>query len=140
MATLIQLPSLQSLSLTDMKLSDEDWGTLGRISSLQRLDVNIRSEITDSHLEHLVGLQSLKNLSVSCGRENMHITDAGLAHIAKLTSLERLTLHGAKITDQGLRPLEDLSSLKWMDLQRCKVTDQGLERLKQKLPALHWNL
>lgn len=140
MAILIQLPSLQSLRLTHMKLSDEDWRTLGRISSLQRLDVNIRSEITNAHIERLTGLQSLKRLYIDCSSLDMHITDEGLAYIAKLTSLERLTLHGAKITDKGLQHLEDLSSLKWMDLQGCKVTDQGLERLKQKLPALHWYL
>jgi beta-lactamase regulating signal transducer with metallopeptidase domain/Leucine-rich repeat (LRR) protein len=140
MATLTQLPSLQSLSLMDMKLSLEDWGTLGRISSLQRLDIDLRSKITDAHLKHLTRLQSLKYLSVDCSSQDMHVTDEGLTHIAKLRSLERLTLHGAKITDQGLQQLQGLSSLKWMDLQRCKVTDQGLERLKRKLPALKWYL
>jgi hypothetical protein len=140
MATLTQLPSLQSLSLMAVKLSDEDWGTLGQLSSLQSLDVDSRSEITDAHIENLADLQSLKHLSINCSSQDMHITDEGLVYIAKLTSLERLTLHGAKITDQGIQQLEDLSFLKWMDLQRCKVTDQGLERLKQKLPALQWYL
>jgi len=139
LAILTRLPSLQRLSLMDMRLSTEDWGTLGRMSSLQRLDVHIRSEITNAHMARLVGLQSLKHLSIDCSQE-VHITDEGLAHLAKLTSLEHLTLHSAKITDQGLQHLKGLSSLKWMDLQGCQVTDQGLERLKQKLPALHWYL
>jgi len=128
--------------------SEQDWISLGKLTSLQRLDLDlIRPKVTDAYIAHLSGLQSLKSLSVSSvvvtdkgAVVSLEITDEGFAHLSKLTSLERLTLHGAKITDEGLQHLEHLRSLRWLDLQGCKVTEQGLQQLKKKLPALRWYL
>lgn len=148
-AALSELPSLQVLKLANMKLpTEEEWKALGRLSSLQRLSLKaIRSEVTDAYIEHLVGLQSMRNLSIDAivikdrnAMYSLDISDEGLGYLSKLKSLERLTLHGAKITDEGLQQLSEISTLKWMDLQGCNVTEQGLQRLKKKLPALRWYL
>jgi len=148
-AALAELPSLQVLKLANMKLpTEEEWKALGRLSSLQRLSLKaIRSEVTDACIEHMVGLQSLRNLSIDAivirdrnAMYSLDITDEGLGYISKLKSLERLTLHGAKITDEGLQQLSKIPKLKWMDLQGCNVTEQGLQRLKKKLPVLRWFL
>jgi Leucine-rich repeat (LRR) protein len=148
-AALSQLSLLRALKLTNMKLpSNEQWNALGKLTSLKRLTLrSLRSNVTDSHLAHLNGLQSLIDLYIDAvvikdrnAMYSMDITDKSLEHISKLQSLERLTLHGAKITDEGLKYLEKLKSLKEMDLQGCKVTEEGLQRLKKKLPALSWYL
>ncbi|MHC4207031.1 MAG: leucine-rich repeat domain-containing protein, partial [Planctomycetota bacterium] len=138
-----KLPSLRRLSLDDMNLSsDAYWEILGELTSLQVLQLDdIQSEITDAHIAHLTGLSSLKRLNISPDtKQPINITNIALKHISNLKSLERLTLHGAKITDEGLQHLGNLDSLKWMDLQGCKVTETGLLQLRKKIPALEWYL
>lgn len=148
-AALSELPSLQALKLARIKLSSEkEWEALGRISTLQRLNLRaIRSEVTDAHISHLSGLQLLKELSIDAiiikdrkATYSMDVTDLGLKYLSKLKSLERLTLRGAKITDEGIQQLSQISTLKHLDFIGCDVTEDGLQRLKKKLPALRWNL
>jgi Leucine-rich repeat (LRR) protein len=142
-AALVELPSLRELSLFDMEIpSNECWINLGKLTSLERLDLNkIQSGITDKNVEYLTGLRSLKHLNISPDRKQpVNITDMTLKHISKLQSLESLRLYGAKITDEGLKHLEKLSSLKEIDLEGCMVTEEGLQQLKKKLPALRWHL
>jgi len=149
MAILAELPFLRELRILDMNLSGEEcWESLGKLASLERLDLNIiRSKITDAHVTHLAGLQSLKVLSIDAvvfkdrkAYISMDVTDKGFGYLSKLKSLEHLTFHGAKITDEGLQQLFEIPTLKWMDLQGCNVTEEGLRQLKKKLPALRWNL
>jgi Leucine-rich repeat (LRR) protein len=144
-SVLAQLPSLHVLALHQAKLdSEEDWAALGKLSALQHLRLrNTRSEVTDAHIAHLTGLQSLKELSIDAiifkdrkAFPSMDVTDKGLEYISKLKSLESLSLRGAKITDEGLQQLSGIPGLKWLNLQGCDVTEQGLQRLKKKLPAL----
>ncbi len=148
-AALARLSSLQMLSIDQMELaSPDEWASFAKLSALRRLSLrHIRSRVTDAHVAHLAGLQSLTNLSLSAivveGRKViscMDVTDEGLSHVAKLKKLESLSLHGAKITDEGLQRLAVLPELKWLDLQGCGVTEGGLKRLKKRLPALHWYL
>ena len=149
MAALAELPFLRELRILDMSLSGEEyWVSLGKLASLERLDLDIiRSKITDANISHLDGLQSLKVLSMDAvvfkdqkAYTSMDVTDEGLGYLSKLKSLEHLTLHGAKITDEGIQQLSGIPGLKRMDLQGCNVTEEGLQRLKKKLPALHWYL
>ena len=146
---LAALISLQALRLHQIKLtSEEEWTSFAKLSSLQRLTLrHIRSKVTDAHIAHLSGLQSLKELSIDAiiikdrnAMYSMDVTDRGLGYLCKLKSLERLTLRGAKITDEGLQQLSQISTLEHLDLAGCKVTEQGLQRLKKKLPALQWHL
>ena len=148
-SVLAQLPSLHTLMLHKATLaSEDDWAALGKLSALQTLSLRyLRSEVTDAHIAHLTGLQSLKELSIDAvifkDRKafiSMDVTDIGLGYISKLKSLERLSLRGAKITDEGLQQLSELRGLKWISLQGCNVNEQSLQRLKKKLPALRWFL
>jgi Leucine-rich repeat (LRR) protein len=148
-AALAEIPSLRILQLRQAMLaSEDDWAALGKLSALQRLSLrHTRSEVTDAHVAHLTGLQSLKELSIDAiivkdrkAFPSMFVTDKGLEYISKLKSLEHLSLRGAKITDEGLQQLSKIKGLKWMSLQGCNVTEQGLRRLKKKLPALRWFL
>ena len=148
-AALAEIPSLHVLQLHQAKLkSEDDWAALGKLSALQRLSLrHTQSEVTDAHIAHLTGMQSLKELSIDAvifkDREafiSMDVTDKGLEYISKLKSLEQLSLIGAKITDEGIQQLSEIPELKWISLQGCNVTEEGLQRLKKKLPALRWNL
>ena len=146
-AALAALPSLQALAFENIELAAEDgWAALGRLSSLQRLSFGrMRSKVTDGHIAHLAGLQSLKQLSINRlvtkdGRDDtsLDVTDKGLGYISRLKSLEHLRLMGAEFTDEGLLQLSDIPTLKTVDLRNCGVTEQGLQNLRKKLPALKW--
>jgi Leucine-rich repeat (LRR) protein len=148
-STLAEIPSLQALTLHQAKLdSEDDWSALGKLSALQRLSLrHTQSKVTDEFVSHLAGLRSLRDLSIDAiiikdhkAISSLDVTDKGLGYLSKLKSLERLSLHGAKITDDGLQQLGNLNSLKWMDLQGCNVTEEGLLRLRKKLSALRWYL
>ena len=148
-SALAQLPSLNTLTLHQANLaSEDDWMALGKLSALQSLSLRyLRSEVTDAHIAHLTGLQSLRELSIDAivfkDREafvSMNVTDKGLHYISKLKSLEQLNLRGAKITDEGLQQLSKIHGLNWISLQGCNVPEQSLQRLKKKLPGLQWDL
>jgi hypothetical protein len=139
---LTELPSLSSLKFSDMKLpSQEEWNALGKLASLNHLTLRLDSKVTDTHIAHLSGLQSLRELYIIGVREqnamvSMEITDQGLEHISKLKKLKSLRLWRFKISDEGLKHLEKLDELTWLDLQSCEVSEEGLRRLKKKVPAL----
>lgn len=148
-AALAEISSLRVLQLHQATLaSEDDWAALGKLSALQRLSLrHTRSKITDVHIAHLAGLQSIRSLSIDAivikdrkAISSLNVTDEGLGYISKLKFLERLTLRGAKITDNGLQQLSEMPALEYLDLVGCNVTEQGLKRLKKKLPALRWNL
>ncbi len=68
------------------------------------------------------------------------ISDDQFEHLSHLTGLQEIYLEDTGILGTGLKYLVKLKSLKRLDLQGCKVTEQGLQRLKKKIPALHWYL
>jgi Leucine-rich repeat (LRR) protein len=149
LAALASLGSLKALRLEQADLASPDaWAALGKLSFLERLSLrHTRSKVTDACVSHLVGLQSLTDLSLDAivikdrkAISYLDVTDEGLSHIAKLKKLQRLSLRDARITDEGLQRLAELPDLKWLNLRGCEVTEEGLQHLKKRLLALHWYL
>jgi Leucine-rich repeat (LRR) protein len=133
-AALAAIPSLQVLQLYQARLdSEEDWAALGRLSVLRRLSLrHTRSQVTDAHIEHLSGLQSLQELSIDAiiikdrnATYSMDVTDGGLGHLCKLKSLEHLTLRGAKLTDEGVQQLSQISTLRTCISQTAKLPSRA---------------
>jgi HEAT repeat protein/Leucine-rich repeat (LRR) protein len=84
------------------------------------------AQVTDRGLEHLKGLNKLREL----GLNGVRVTDAGLEHVEGLVDLEELYLHGTQVGDAGLERLEKLTSLRLLYLAGTRVTDAGLEHLE----------
>jgi WD40 repeat protein len=76
---------------------------LGGLKGLTRLDSLNLSElrVTDAELENLEGLTALQSLDLS----ETPVTDAGLKHLKGLTTLQSLDLSGTRVTNAGLRKL-----------------------------------
>jgi hypothetical protein len=76
---------------------------LGGLEGLTRLDSLNLSElrVTDAELEHLKGLTALQSLDLA----DTPVTDAGLEHLKGLTTLQTLDLSGTMVTDGGVRKL-----------------------------------
>ncbi|MBC8872533.1 MAG: HEAT repeat domain-containing protein [Planctomycetes bacterium] len=100
---------------------------LGRPVAFTDTDVIVtNTKITDSGLEHLTELSSLKTLDLS----GSQVTGPGLEHLKGLPNLRTLHLGGTQITDSGLEHLTGLTYLQTLDLRGCSVTDAGLEHLR----------
>ncbi len=68
------------------------------------------TQATDTDLEHLKGLTSLKGLYL----DDTQVTDAGLAHLKGITSLQTLWLNRTQVTDAGVKKLQEA-------LPQCKI-------------------
>ena len=81
-------------------------------------------------LKHLTGLKNLRAMRLW----NVPLTDADLESLQSLTSLEELSLKGARgVTDRGLEHLQVLTGLKELDLRETGVTREGAEALRKVL-------
>jgi Leucine-rich repeat (LRR) protein len=91
---------LQTLQLSDSKISDKGLAVLKGSTSLQILELN-RTEITDQGIANLTNLPKLVNLYLS----ETKITDAGLAHLKNLPALKHVQLRGTKVTAEAVKRL-----------------------------------
>ena len=82
-------------------------------------------------LECLEDLRQLRGLVFPATYE---MDDTGLSHLARLTRLERLTVHGKRITDAGIEHLKPLKALRSLNLWGTSITGAGLRHLS----GMHW--
>jgi mono/diheme cytochrome c family protein len=113
------------------KVTPEDLALLGRISTLQELNL-AGTPLRDSDLASFAALKNLTVLHV----ENTPITDAALAEMGKLQNLRYLNLFGTAVTDAGLKQIAGLKELRAIYVAGTKVTAAGLRELQRKLPQL----
>ncbi len=125
------IESLQKLPLTNLTishspLSDETLKSISMLPSLNVLDLNGCSNITNSGLASLSNLRSLATLSL----KESSINDNNLSSVGKLGSLSVLDLSGcSNLTDKGLEPLKSLKGLKDLYIAATKLSDKGLHTI-----------
>lgn len=117
---------ITDLNLAYTALEDDDIFLIGSLKRIIRLHLG-NSNITDTGIRHLAGLNSLRELKLA---ENIHLTDAGLAHLQGLTGLVRLDLSGCgRITDSGLQSLSKMMSLEHLKLGKTNINGSGISYL-----------
>ena len=84
------------------------------------------TEVTDSGLEHLKELKSLRVLNLN----GTKVTGSGFVHLKKMKRLQYLLLGSLTVTDVGMEHLKELKSLRCLNLNATLVTDAGLRHLK----------
>lgn len=103
---------------------DEDLKNLIGLTSLKQLTLMNCSNITDVGLQYLSELKNLDYLSLSF---SFRITDAGLKHLTKLSELQNFyLLFFSKISDEGIAFLKDLPKLRVLVLEDCKLTSAAI--------------
>jgi hypothetical protein len=120
-----ELPDLESLSLSNPKMGDEELAMLKGLPKVGNLNL-YRSRIGDEGLKVLKDLPSLRRVPMGETR----VTDAGLVHLKDLKHLEYVGLRANQVTDAGLVHLKNLTNLTGLHLGETKVSDAGLEHLK----------
>jgi len=133
------------------KLTDQDFGQIGRLVHLKTLDVN--KGLTDDRIAQLASLGELEYLQTNLAQvtddglkplarlKNLRIlklfhpgesfSGKGLAHLADLPHLERLTVAGSlAFNDEGMAAVAKLSRLQEFRTWHAGATQEGVKRLK----------
>jgi Leucine-rich repeat (LRR) protein len=105
-------------------------GPISRLTGLQILGLH-RTGVTDSQMDYLKPLQSLRGLELS-GETSLR--NPGLAVLRELPTLEYLDLDTAT-TDVGLKHLGELQNLRWLRLRMGRIWGRGLAELA-RMPRL----
>lgn len=123
-------PSIVHLSLDGAALTPEDLVSLGEMTQLHALRLQLVASLTDDMAAHLAGLTNLVALDLSA----TPIGDDGLKHLKGMQRLQMLGLASTKITDRAMQHLKDLRSLRVLDVQRCELKPETLAELQEALP------
>jgi hypothetical protein len=134
MTMLKGLPKLSNLNLYRSRVGDEGLKVLKHLPSLRRVPMG-ETLVTDAGLVHLKDLTHLEYVGVRANQ----VTDAGLVHLKNLTNLTGLHLGETKVTDAGLEQLKHLTALTQLFLWDTKATDEGIARLQKALPKVQIN-
>ncbi len=149
------LPSLKSLILTDMRISDEALAAVKGLPSLELLRV-VRTPITGTGLKYLRGTsvkdlnlsdtgvrEGLEHLAAMPELEALHLNRCrsarmAIADIGRVTQLKELWLKDANIIDADLQQLGALTNLETLSLADNRGIDGSGLKFLAKLPKLRW--
>jgi hypothetical protein len=153
-AKVIDLPGLRWINLGESKVTSVGLASVGKLTSLQMVDltntqVSDLTELTklpnliDLRLdycskveaEHLSALSKMPQLR-ALGGNGLRLTDEKVAMISVCTELEQLTMMGAKLGENGLAPLQKLKNLKRLKLTYSTYNPADLAALQKALPEL----
>ena len=125
------LPWLRSISLWNVKLTDEIAASIAALPALEHLTIG-QSGLTDSHIA-LIAAQPKPRLLTLRFSDEPGVTDAGVEHIKSFSGLRSLDLSRTGTTGAACRSLGQLNSL---TLSGCPVAAEHVAPLAQ-LPNLN---
>jgi internalin A len=120
---------LQELQLWDLPITDTTIEEIAGLKSLRKLNLHSQSssgQLTDKSAASLAKLGELRHLSLSGHRK---ITDAAITQLAGLTKLEMLSLNDTGITDASMATIGNFENLQTLWLGKTGVGDAGLKHL-----------
>lgn len=129
------LAGLEELYLAETLVDDDTVALIAKFPRLKKLRLS-RTSVGDAALAALKDCRTLEELDLS---ENSVITDTGMESLAAITSLKKLNLWRVQISDTGALALAPLTGLQWLNLDNTKLSDAGLPTLKamNQLTFLH---
>ena len=105
LAYLEAIPNLETLTLSETRITDEGLESIGNLDSLKSLNLS-STAVGDDGLAHLRSLRNLQDLDLIV----TSVSDEGLIHLEQMKSLTSLALSYTEISDAGLAHLKDLNS------------------------------
>lgn len=125
-----QTPNLESLMLRHLKLDNEACAAIGRLTSLEYLDL-AGCQLTLDSVKSLTKLSGLKNLDIHGATVDERFGDV----LGALTTLTMLEAYGSTVTSESMKQLLNLSRLQYLDISDTSVDDQFASTL-EKLTTL----
>jgi hypothetical protein len=117
--------SLEQLDLAETRLSGQ---VLRAIRDLPRLHTLFGARRwSDGDMPALARLQTLRRLDLTGAR----ITDRGVAALAPLARLEELSLGQTKVSDRVVETLKGFGALRYLEISDTRLTADGLRRLSE---------
>ncbi|MEW4452249.1 hypothetical protein AB1L30_06130 [Bremerella sp. JC817] len=127
---LAKLEFLDSVSLTQCNLTDQQLEDLAQIKQLGLLSID-GEQLTNAGIAQLVALKNLHHLTIADGKQ---ITDEALASVAQLRKLSELELVSLSITDEGIQHLHAMPYLSYVRLSDLSINENAVNQLRQSLP------
>jgi len=126
----MQIPGLSA----NGQMTDDLLERVSRLDSIQSLDLEGCTSVTDDGLKHLARMPQLRHLNLTCPA----MTDRGLEVLGSLTQLETLKIfHVQSITDAGLKPLAACDGIRNVNLLGTHTGDGVLHTLAGKRQLSH---
>lgn len=159
---LASLTSLEDLSLSSEKMSDDVFLFLHSMPKMKRLSL-ARERLSRQFFEHLQGISKLEELqlSVTMITDDLPdllrtapdvpilslslysdlITDDSLRIVARIPRVNKLRIGSNQITDDGLEPLADLHGVSSLSIAGKQITRAGIKTLQERMPecVVHWS-
>ncbi len=140
LAALGTMKELQELAIVSACfVTDSEFGFLGKMTRLTRLELTECSAARDATLKHVSGLAQLQELRLQSweyftgltGASFTRWTTSGIQSISALKNLKVLSLRGAiDVTDSDLKLLSAIASLEVLDISWCgNLTNAAIESL-----------
>lgn len=120
---------LTEINLHSTSIGDEGGKALGKIHSLQKLNLN-DTYVSSDFASELQGLRNLQVLSLDYSA----MGDAGVAELQKLQGLRSLSLKGCPITDDCIKDLVRYPNLMLLNLEDTKLSPEKVARMQQLMP------
>lgn len=121
---LLHLENLKHLNLSSSDLMDEHLEIVGKIESVELLDLD-STEITNQGLQFLEPMKQLKQLRL---KDNPQLADKCIGYLSNIASLELIHIGNTSITIDGVRELLSKVELKSLiiDFEFDKLMDELL--------------
>lgn len=116
---------LHKLELKEIPITDASASVFEKMTGVTELNLS-NTKVGDAVLKQVARMKKLNELDLS----RTCITDAGVKHLASCTELSAILVRGNRVTDESLRWLSRIPSLKRIIADQTAVTVAGLKLLK----------
>lgn len=124
---LAKLTNLESVNLSNTKITDAGLSVTLNLPKLTRLDLSACT-VTPAMMASLSKLENLEVLSL----EGTRIGDEDVSQLANLAQLKELNLSHTMITDSSFRVLGTLKSLEILKVSNTNLNGSGMQFMKSK--------
>jgi Leucine Rich repeat len=119
-----KLESLQTLEMNDLYgMTGETFGFVADLKKLRRLNLEQCVALTDKAVTGIAKSPTLESLNLGSCRT---LTAACAADLAGMTSLKELNLAGVGLADTAIKDLVKIQSLTSLDIATSQISDESL--------------
>jgi Leucine-rich repeat (LRR) protein len=127
------------LGMSRGRITDAGARQLAGLTKLEGLDLQ-NAELSDATLAVLKDLKQLRSLSLGAASGDNSITDTSVEHLLGMTKLRNLLMNNTRLTEKGVERLLALPELKDLYLSSSAIPNGLRDRLLPRRPGLELNL